>query len=273
MNNLEIENIELELLLKAIYMKYGYDFRRYARGSVKRRVRHWMKMSGLEYISDLQCRILYDQDLFSSLFRDMTINVTEMFRDPSFYKALRERIIPDLAKLPFIKIWHAGCATGEEVYSMAILLKEEDLYDKCRLYATDIDDEVLMTAKDAVYPIDKLKNYTRNYKDAGGLESFADYYSAKYEYVLLDNSLKKNIHFSNHNLVTDSVFGEMDMIVCRNVIIYFNQDLQNQVFKLFSDSLCQSGFLCLGSKETLRLSEHYKAFEDIILEEKIYSKR
>ncbi len=272
-DNLENENIELELLLKAIYMKYGYDFRSYARASVKRRVKHRLKMSNLGTISDMQRKILYDEDFFSTLLQDLSINVTEMFRDPSFYRALRERIIPELSGLQFIKIWHAGCATGEEVYSMAILLKEEGLYDKSRIYATDFDEEVLAKAKDAIYPIDKLKEYTRNYKDAGGLESFADYYSAKYEFVLLDKSLKENILFSNHNLVTDSVFGEMDIIVCRNVLIYFNRDLQNRVFKLFNDSLCQNGFLCLGQKETLRLYGHFEDFESMLTKEKIYRKR
>ncbi len=267
------ENIELELLLRAIYLKYGYDFRSYAKASVKRRIKQRLAKSGLKTISDIQRKILYEPDFFSLLLRDMSINVTAMFRDPSFYKALREKIIPELSKLPFIKIWHAGCATGEEVYSMAILLKEEGLYDKCRIYATDFNEEVLSKAKDAVYRIDKLQNFTRNYKAAGGLESFVDYYSAKYEFVLLDKSLKENILFSNHNLVTDRVFGEMDMIVCRNVLIYFNRDLQERVFRLFKDSLCQNGYLCLGTKETIRLSESSAAFEDIVLKEKIYKKR
>ncbi len=272
MDNLENENIELELLLKAINMKYGYDFRSYARASVKRRIKHRLQKSGLGSISDIQYKILYDTNFFSLLLQDMSINVTEMFRDPSFYRAIREKIMPELSKLPFIKIWHAGCATGEEVYSMAILLKEEGLYHKSRIYATDFDEEVLSKAKDEIYPIDQLKNYTHNYKDAGGLESFVDYYSAKYKFVLLDKSLKENILFSNHNLVTDSVFGEMDMIVCRNVLIYFNSDLQNRVFKLFSDSLNQNGFLCLGSKETVRLSEQSGEFEDMVQKEKIYRK-
>ncbi len=273
MDNLETENIELELLLKAIYMKYGYDFRSYSRASVKRRVKQHLKKTGLKTISDIQCKILYDKDFFSILLQDMSVNVTEMFRDPSFYRALREKIIPELAKLPLIKIWHAGCSTGEEVYSMAILLKEEGIYDKSRIYATDFDEEVLSKAKDGVYSIEKLRDYTINYKNAGGLESFVDYYSAKYEFVLLDNSLKENILFSNHNLVSDSVFGEMNMIVCRNVLIYFNRDLQDHVFSLFSNSLCQNGFLCLGSKETLRFSRNYEKFEDMVIKEKIYRKK
>jgi len=271
--NLENEDIELELLLKAIYLKYGYDFRGYTRASVKRRIMQRLQQSSLESISDLQRKILYDKDFFSILLRDLSINVTEMFRDPLFYKALREKIIPELSKLSFIKIWHAGCATGEEVYSMAILLKEEGLYDRTRLYGTDFDEEGLAKAKKGIYSVGKIQNYINNYKAAGGLESFVDYYSAKYEFVLLDKSLKENILFSNHNLVTDGVFGEMDMIVCRNVLIYFNSDLQNRVFKLFNDSLCRNGFLCLGSKETLRLSSHFEEFEDMVLKERIYRKR
>ncbi len=273
MDNLENENIELELLLEAVSMKYGYDFRNYARASIKRRVKHRLKLSGLETISDIQREILYDEEQFSALLQDMSVNVTEMFRDPAFYKTLREKIIPELSRLPDIKVWHAGCATGEEVYSMVILLKEAGLYEKSRIYATDFDEEALAKAKDAVYPIEKLQDYTRNYKASGGLESFADYYSAKYEFALFDKSLKKNILFSNHNLATDSVFGEMDMIICRNVLIYFNQDLQNRVFKLFNDSLCENGFLCLGLKETLRLSRQFEEFEVVFQDEKIYRKR
>ncbi len=270
--NVENENIEIELLLKAIYMKYGYDFRNYSRASVKRRIKEVLGKSDLETISEVQHKILNDRVFFSVMLRHMSINVTEMFRDPSYYRILREKILPELSCLPYIKRWHAGCYSGEEVYSMAILLKEEGLYYKTMIYATDFDKEILEKAKRAIFPVENLKSYTNNYKKAGGLESFADYYFCKYEYALLDKSLKENILFSNHNLVTDGVFCEVDMIICRNVLIYFNRDLQNQVFKLFSDSLCKNGFLCLGSKETVRLSIHSKDFKDLVKEEKIYRK-
>ncbi len=273
MDTLETENIEVELLLDAIYKKYGYDFRGYARASIKRRIKHRLGLSGFKTISDMQRELLYDQEFFHTLLQDMTINVTEMFRDPTFYKTLREKILPELAKVDIIKIWHAGCSSGEEVYSMAILLKEAGLYEKTRIYATDFDEAILAKAKEGVYPVDSLKAYTKNYKEAGGLESFADYYSARYDLVLIDKSLKENIHFTDHNLVTDSVFSEMNLVICRNVLIYFKRELQDRVFKLFKESLCQGGFLCLGSKETIRLSVHSEAFEDVNRQEKMYRKR
>ncbi len=271
-DNLDNENIELELLLQAIYMKYGFDFRGYSRASIKRRIKHRASLAGLETISDIQRMVLYQPDFFNALLQDMSINVTEMFRDPSFYQALKEKVLPAFKDLPHIKIWHAGCASGEEVYSMAIFLKEMGIYQKSRLYGTDGDEAILKKAKEGVYSIEKLKTYTQNYREAGGLESFADYYSAKYDLVLLDKSLKENILFSSHNLVTDGVFGEMDMIVCRNVLIYFNRDLQDRVFGLFENSLRENGFLCLGSKETVKLSAYSDSFEDVVREEKIYRK-
>ncbi|MFH2131811.1 MAG: protein-glutamate O-methyltransferase CheR [bacterium] len=271
-DDLDIENIELELLLNAIYMKYSFDFRGYSRASLKRRIKHRLSMSGLKTISDLQRDILYHPDFFNTLLQDLSINVTEMFRDPSFYRALRKEVLPELRDLPHIKIWHAGCASGEEVYSMAIILKETGMYQKCRIYATDFDETVLIKAKEGVYPVERLKSYTRNYQEAGGLESFADYYSSRYDLVKLDKTLKENILFSSHNLVTDGAFGEMNLIVCRNVLIYFNRDLQDHVFKLFSDSLCPGGFLCLGSKETVQLSTSANAFTEIVSKEKIYRK-
>lgn len=273
MDSIENENIEIQLLLKAIYLKYGYDFRSYAGASIKRRIKRNLKNTGLETISDMQRCILYDRDFFSSFLREIPVNVTGMFRNVDFYKALREVIIPKIANLPFIKIWHAGCATGEEVYSMAILLKEAGIYYKTQIYATDFDEEALGKAKTGVYSIDRLKSYTQKYKESGGLESFGDYYSAKYEFALMDKSLKKNILFSNHNLATDNVFGKMDMILCRNVLIYFNRELQNRVLGLFKESLYQNGFLCLGVKETMILSEYSGEFETVIKDQKIYRKK
>lgn len=273
MPNVETENIEIKLLLEAIYLKYGYDFRDYAKASIKRRILHRLSLSDLKTISDIQHNVLNDKEFFETLLQDLSINVTEMFRDPTFYRALRKKVIPVIKDRPFIKVWHAGCASGEEVYSMAILLKEEGLYEKARIYATDFNEEIIKKAKKGVYPIDRIKEHTSNYQKAGGRASFADYYTARYNFAVLDNSLKKNIVFADHNLVTDSVFGEMDVIMCRNVLIYFSRELQNRVFRLFRDSLCPGGFLCLGSKESVRFSEYSDDFEDFIKKEKIYMKK
>jgi chemotaxis protein methyltransferase CheR len=196
-----------------------------------------------------------------------------MFRDPDFFRTLRKEVLPELKRHPFIKIWHAGCATGEEVYSVAIMLKEEGLYKKTMIYATDMNEKVIQTAKEGIYKVENIKQYTANYKKAGGDASFADYYTARHEHAILDQSLKKNIVFADHNLATDSVFGEMDLIVCRNVLIYFDRELQNRIFKLFYDSLAEGGFLCLGTKESIRFSEHSDDFEDVAKKEKIYKKK
>ncbi|MDM8558727.1 protein-glutamate O-methyltransferase CheR [Candidatus Parabeggiatoa sp. HSG14] len=270
MDDLETQNIELQLLLQAIYLKYGYDFRNYAKASIKRRVQHRMTKDGFESISAMQHKLLYDVSFFETLLLDMSINVTEMFRDPGFYFALRKFVVAELKKFPFLKIWHAGCATGEEVYSMAILLKEEGLYDRTQIYATDMNEIVLKQAKDGIFNISRLKQYTANYQKAGGQESFSDYYVAHYDHVVMDKSLKENILFSDHNLATDGVFGEMNLIMCRNVLIYFNRELQHRALGLFFDSLCTDGFLCLGSKESIRFSEYSDTFEDVVREEKIY---
>lgn len=271
-DGISTENIEVELLIEAIYRKYGYDFRGYSRASVKRRLKYRLLVSGLQTLTDMQREVLYDPDFFHVLLQDMSINVTEMFRDPAFYKTLREAILPSLAGQELIKIWHAGCSTGEEVYSMAILLKELGLYGKSRIYATDFDEVVLGKAKEGIYPADLLQKYTKNYRDSGGLESFADYYSANYELVKMNKALKKNVLFSDHNLVSDGVFGDMDLIVCRNVLIYFGRNLQDRVFKLFADSLHGGAYLCLGTKETVRLSCYSYLFENIDNREKIYKK-
>mgnify|MGYP001592073400 CR=1 FL=1 len=270
---LENENIEIDLLLEAIYRKCGYDFRNYAKASIKRRVQQRLSNSGLKSISEMQYKLLYDNAFFETLLFDFSINVTEMFRDPSCYLNIRKSVIPVLRTYPFIKIWHAGCATGEEVYSMAILLKEEGMYDRAQIYATDFNEAVVQKAKAGIFQIDRIKTYTSNYQKAGGTESFADYYTADYDSVIMDQALKKNIVFAHHNLVTDSVFGEMNLIMCRNVLIYFDRNLQNHVFKLFLDSLCYGGFICVGSKESIRFSKYSDSFEDAVRDEKIYKKR
>jgi chemotaxis protein methyltransferase CheR len=269
----ENERIELELLLDAIYQKYHYDFKDYSRSHIKRRVMYRLRMSNLQNISNMIHKALYDRSFFETLLMDLSINVTEMFRDPTFYLAVRKKVIPQLKKYPFIKVWHAGCATGEEVYSMAILLKEEGLYSRTQIYATDFNTMALQKAKRAIYPIDMIKEYTSNYQKAGGLDSFAEYYTAQYDSVLLDSSLKERIVFADHNLVTDGVFGEMNLILCRNVLIYFTKKLQNRVIKLFLESLAPSGFICLGTKETLQFSEHSYYFSTIVEKEKIYQRK
>ena len=269
-NTNENEKIEFDLILEAIYQKYGYDFRNYAKASLRRRLRYRLSQSNLKTISEMQHKLLNDKEFFDTLLLDLTINVTEMFRDPSFFKALREIVISELKKQPFIKVWHAGCSSGEEIYSTAILLKENGMYESSLIYATDTNEMVLDKAKSGIFPIEKMKDFTVNYRKAGGIASFADYYTARYDNAIMDNSLKKNIVFSNHNLVTDSVFGEMDLIMCRNVLIYFNRELQDRVFRLFMDSLRPGGFLCLGSKETVRFSSLSGNFENVIEKERVY---
>lgn len=268
----ENEKIEFDLLLQAIYQKYGYDFRNYSKASIRRRIRHRFSRSGLKTISEMQHKLLNDKQFFEVLLLDLTVNVTEMFRDPSFFKMIRKTVIPELKKQPFIRVWHAGCSSGEEVYSTAILLNEEGLYKNTLIYATDVNEAVLDKAKKGIFSIDRMKDYTRNYRNAGGIASFADYYTARYDHAIMDNSLKKNIVFSDHNLVTDDVFGEMNLIICRNVLIYFSGDLQERVFGLFWESLRSGGFLCLGSKETIRFSTYSDDFENVAEGEKIYRK-
>lgn len=273
MSTIENENIEVQLLLEAIYLKYGYDFRDYARASVKRRILHHFNLSGLKNLAEMQHQILYNTDFFEGCLLDLSINVTEMFRDPSFYQTLREKVIPLLKTYPFIKVWHAGCSTGEEAYSMAILLKEEGLYKRAQIYATDFNDIVLQKAKEGIYPVEHIKDYTLNYQRAGGKTSFVEYYTAHHNSIIMDRSLKKNIVFANHNLETDGIFGEMQLILCRNVLIYFNRDLQNRVIKLFHDSLGRHGILCLGSKENIRFSAHADLFKNLAADERIYRKK
>lgn len=268
----EIEQIEMNVLLEAIFRRYGYDFRNYARSSLKRRLEHIQRRSKMDHMSDLLPRMLHDREFFDQFLQDMSITVTEMFRDPEFYRDVREHVVPVLKTWPFIKIWHAGCATGEEVYSMAILLKEEGYYDRAQIYATDFNRHSLTKAQEAIYPLDKMKEYSNNYNKAGGKGSFSDYYHARYGAAKIDESLKKNITFAHHNLVADGVFGEMHMILCRNVLIYFNKTFQSRALSLFHDSLCRGGFLCLGLKETIEFSDIRNQFEDIVKKARIYQK-
>lgn len=267
------EEIEINLVLEAILKKSDFDYRNYSKSHIKRRLNHRIAVSGLSRYSDLIPGIIYDKQLLMHLLTDLSINVTEMFRDPSFFSVLRENVLPYLNTYPFSKIWHAGCSSGQEVYSMAILLKEEDMYDKCQLYATDFNYNILERAKEGIYPVDYIKKYTTNYQNAGGKNSFADYYTADYDSASISPKLKENILFSFHNLVTDGEFGEMHLILCRNVLIYFDRDLQNKVLKLFHDSLVPGGYLCLGSKESIRYTDVEKLFDIVSASEKIYRKK
>ncbi len=268
------ENIDIEitLFLEAILLKYGYDFKNYSNAHIKRRLLHRLRTAKINNISEMQHKILYDKDFFRLILTDLSINVTEMFRDPLFYKEIREKVIPILKTYPFLKIWHAGCSTGEEVYSMAILLKEEGIYNRTQIYATDFNQLVLKKASDGIYSIDKIKEYTANYQKSGGNRSFSDYYTAKYNSVIVDKSLKENIVFADHNLVSDSIFAEVNLIICRNVLIYFDRVLQNKVIKLFEESLITGGFLGLGIKEDIRFTESSDNFKTFDKTQKIFRK-
>ena len=266
-------DLEISLLLEAIYQKYGYDFRQYSEAHIRRRIMNRMAMSGLEGISQLQSMVLKDKTVASQLLQDLSITVTEMFRDPCFYKSLRENVIPILKTYPFIKIWHAGCATGEEAYSMAIIMQEEGLYDRTTFYATDFNQQALNKAKEGIFSNKMIKEYTQNYQLSGGKESLSSYYTSNYGNVIMNQSLKKNIVWANHNLVTDSVFAEVHLILCRNVLIYFEKDLQNKVQKLFYNSLINGGILCLGSKEGLRFTDFFEEYNDLDKKQKIVKKK
>ncbi len=270
---LQIQDIETELLLDAIFKCYGYDFRNYNKAHIKRRIIHRQQQMGLKSISELQHGVLHDKDTMKLILKDLSINVTEMYRDPSFYLSMRNEVIPILKTYPYVKIWHAGCSTGEEVYSFAIMLKEENLLNRAQIYATDFNPIALENARKGIYPISRLKDYTLNYQKAGGRQSFSDYFIAKYDAAIFDKSLSQNIVFAEHNLVTDSVFAEVNLIICRNVLIYFDQTLQNRVLKIFTESLVKNGYLGLGSKESLMLSEVNDSYEVVNAKEKIFRKK
>ncbi len=269
----EREHIEIDLLLEAVYRRYGYDFRSYARPSIERRIRQFLPRSGCASIVEMIPKVLDDGEFFSRLVRYFSIPVTEMFRDPFVYRAVREKVIPLLRTWPHFKIWHAGCATGEEVFSLAIVLKEEGVYNRATIYATDLSDDSLARAREGVYDIDKFREATRNYQEAGGKESFSEYYHARYDAAVMDDALKERMVFSNHNLASDSVFGEMHLVFCRNVLIYFNRDLQNRALGLFTESLVHGGFLCLGTKEDLQFTGVSERYEVVDHKARIYKKR
>lgn len=265
-----VEDIEMRLLLEGIYQKYHYDFRGYSMASVKRRLIHAREHFGCRSFSALQDRVLHEPTVLPELLGYLTVQVSEMFRDPSYFRALREQVVPHLRTYPSLKVWVAGCSGGEELYSLAILFREEGLEKRTMFYGTDINTDALKRAEAGVYALDRIPLFTENHRRSGGKSSLSDYYTAAYGAAVFDKSLAERVVFSDHSLVSDSVFGEMHLISCRNVLIYFDRDLQDRAVGLFKDSLARRGFLGLGSKESLRFSMHSEAFQDFVREERIY---
>ena len=260
-NNLEV--LEIQLLLEGIYRRYGFDFRDYAYASLKRRIANLLQAERLQTPEELLHRLLHDPACMERFLLQLSINTTAMFRDPGFYRAIRDKVLPQLRTYPFVRLWLVGCSTGEEVYSMGILLREEGLHERCRIYATDMNEAVLAKAKSGIFPLAAMKEYTKNYIDAGGTRAFSEYYTARYENVLFQPSLTQNVVFAQHNLVTDSSFNEFQAILCRNVMIYFNRSLQDRVHGLLYDSLCHFGFLGLGTKESIKFTPHEACYEEV----------
>ena len=266
-------DIEMRLLVDAIFLKYHYDFRGYSEPSLKRRLTTAMSRFGCATLSQLQDKVLHDPSVFPPLLDYLTVQVSELFRDPSYFRALREKVIPLLRTYPSLKIWVAGCSTGEEVYSLAILLHEENLLSRTLIYATDINAHALEKAEAGVYDIDRIAGFTVNHRNAGGRSSLADFYSAAYRHAVFDKALKSHIVFSDHSLATDSVFAEVQLVSCRNVLIYFNRELQDRALGLFREALCRKGFLGLGSKESMRFSAHADDFDPVAETDRIYQRR
>jgi chemotaxis protein methyltransferase CheR len=268
----DVDEIELALLLEGVYRRYGFDFREYAPASLRRRVWRRVHAEGVTTISALQDKLLHDPACMERLLLDLSINVTAMFRDPTFYVAFRGKVVPLLRTYPFTRIWVAGCSTGEEVYSLAILLDEEGVYERTRIYATDINESVLQRARAGVFPLDKMREYTENYIKAGGRRAFSEYYLAKYDGAQFQRSLVENVVFAQHNLVSDRSFNEFNVIVCRNVMIYFDRALQDRVHRLFYESLVTFGVLGLGAKESITFSPFEDRYEDLDANERLYKK-
>ncbi|HEY0334580.1 MAG TPA: CheR family methyltransferase [Stenotrophomonas sp.] len=272
MNDVEVFDLELGLLLEAIYRRYHYDFRQYAVSSLRRRVRQAMGRFHCERVADLQHRLMHEPELFAQAMQYFTVQVSEMFRDPDYFRVLREQVMPVLRTYPSSKIWVAGCSTGEEVWSLAILLHEEQLLERTLIYATDINPEALATAEAGVFDISRMAQFSRSYLEAGGRASLSDYYSTAYNGALFDRRLKRNIVFADHSLATDHVFSEVHLVSCRNVLIYFNRSLQDRAIGLFHDALVHRGFLGLGSKESLQFGAHAKEFDACAREQRLYRK-
>jgi len=265
-------DLELELLLEAIYRRYHYDFRQYAVSSLRRRVRQAMGRFDCARVADLQHRLLHEPDVFAQAMQYFTVQVSEMFRDPDYFRVLREQVVPVLRTYPSSKIWVAGCSTGEEVWSLAILLHEEGLLERTLIYATDINPEALAAAESGVFDVSRIAQFSRSYHLAGGRASLADYYTTAYNGALFDRRLKRNIVFADHSLATDNVFSEVHLVSCRNVLIYFNRGLQDRAIGLFHEALVHRGFLGLGSKESLQFGAHAAAFEPCAREQRLYRK-
>ncbi|HVF14797.1 MAG TPA: protein-glutamate O-methyltransferase CheR [Acidimicrobiales bacterium] len=269
----ELEDIELDLLLEAVFRRYGFDFRNYARASLRRRVSRRRDLERVPTISRLLERLLHDPECMERLLLDLSINVTAMFRDPGFYRTFREKVVPMLRTHPFVRIWNAGCSTGEETYSLAIMLAEEGLLERTRIYATDINQAVVARAHDGVFPLEKMREYTENYLAAGGTRAFSEYYVAAYDGARFDRALAANVVFAQHNLVADHSFNEFHVVVCRNVLIYFDVSLQARVHRLFYDSLSRFGILALGQKESVTLTPHEADYQLLDEGERLYRKR
>lgn len=267
-----LEDVEVDALLDAVYRYYGFDFRQYARPSLRRRLWRRASLEGITTISGLQERLLHDEACMESLLLDLSINVTAMFRDPSFYVAFRRIVVPLLRTYPFIRIWNAGCSTGEETHSLAIVLAEEGLLGRTRIYATDINESVLLRAKEGVFPLEQMKAYTQNYQAAGGTRAFSEYYTTGYGGARFDRSLTEGVVFSRHNLVSDRSFNEFHVIICRNVMIYFDAELQDRVHDLFHESLVRFGLLGLGQKESITFTSRGQDYEALDLADRIFRK-
>jgi chemotaxis protein methyltransferase CheR len=268
----ELEDLELALLTEAVFRRYGLDFRNYAVASLRRRVRLAMQEEGARTISGLTEKLLHDPPAAERLLLRLSINVTAMFRDPSFWHAVRTLVVPHLRSYPFVRIWHAGCSTGEEVYSMAVLLAEEGLYDRCRIYATDMNEVALARAREGIVAVEQMQEYSTNYLRAGGHGSLSDYYTANYGHAIFRAALKRNVIFSQHNLVTDGSFNEFNLILCRNVMIYFNDALQDRVHRLLYASLRRYGVLALGRKESLRGTPHERDYDCLEDAERLFKR-
>ena len=267
------EDIEIRLLLEALYVRYHYDFRSYAMASIKRRLKQAREQLGFVTFSAMQESVLHDPAMLPRLVGYLTIQVSDMFRDPGFFRAFREKVVPHLRTYPSLKVWIAGCSGGEELYSFVILFREEGLESRTLFYATDINQDALRAAEAGIFSLDRVPLFTENHRKSGGKSSLSDYYQAAYSRVSFDKSLRRNVVFSDHSLVTDAAFAEMHLISCRNVMIYFDRALQNRVLGLFKDSLARKGFLGVGAKESLRFSEHAASFAEFVREEKIYQRR
>jgi len=266
-------DIELRLLIDAIYLKYHYDFRGYSLASLKRRMRTAMASFGCHTLSQLQDRMLHDPMSFPKLLDYLTVQVSDMFRDPCFFKSLRETVVPLLRTYPSVKVWVAGCSTGEEVYSLAIVLHEEGVLSRTLIYATDINTHALEQAEAGVYDIARLPGFSENYRKTAGRASLSDYYTAAYGRAVFHKSLKRHVVFSDHSLATDSVFAEVQLVSCRNVLIYFDRPLQDRAVGLFNESLCRRGFLGIGARESIRFSPHADAFDELVARDRIFQKR